>query len=377
MRPKRLKLSAFGPYASIVELDMEKLGMKGLYLITGDTGAGKTTIFDGIVYALYGLPSGENREPAMLRSKYAEAHVPTEVELFFENGGQEYRIRRNPEYERPAKKGGGITLQRAEAELIYPDGRVVTKQKEVNKAIIEILGLDRNQFLQIAMIAQGDFSDVKLVEPQGQIIKTDIIRQLTREFSQSSFEGHAQVFIIRDADKMHVNAANSLLKFIEEPQSQIYIFLLTADDSRILPTIKSRAQLFYFPKNKAYLEDLLQREGLLLTQAKVLADFAKDETQALSLSKDKKVLDVIDIVERFEQSLLANHDLLYLDVAKLAVQCSEKSEQEMVWAFLTYQLGKEIQNPQARRWLDLVFKAREMWLANVSFQNAMEYLVLS
>ena len=134
---------------------------------------------------------------------------------------------------------------------------------------------------------------------------------------------------------------------------------------------------FYFPKNKAYLEDLLQREGLLLTQAKVLADFAKDETQALSLSKDKKVLDVIDIVERFEQSLLANHDLLYLDVAKLAVQCSEKSEQEMVWAFLTYQLGKEIQNPQARRWLDLVFKAREMWLANVSFQNAMEYLVLS
>ena len=93
------------------------------------------------------------------------------------------------------------------------------------------------------------------------------IRQLTREFSQSSFEGHAQVFIIRDADKMHVNAANSLLKFIEEPQSQIYIFLLTADDSRILPTIKSRAQLFYFPKNKAYLEDLLQREGLLLTQS--------------------------------------------------------------------------------------------------------------
>ena len=81
------------------------------------------------------------------------------------------------------------------------------------------------------------------------------------------------MFIIRDADKMHVNAANSLLKFIEEPQSQIYIFLLTADDSRILPTIKSRVQLFYFPKNKAYLEDLLQREGLLLTQAKVLSRF--------------------------------------------------------------------------------------------------------
>ena len=227
------------------------------------------------------------------------------------------------------------------------------------------------------LIAQGDFSDVKLVEPQGQIIKTDTIRQLTREFSQSSFEGQAQVFIIRDADKMHVNAANSLLKFIEEPQSQIYIFLLTADDSRMLPTIKSRAQLFYFPKNRVYLEDLLQKEGLLLTQAKVLADFAKDDVQALDLAKDNRILDLINTVERFTQSLLSNQDLLYLDVAKLAVQCSEKSEQEMVWAFLTYQLGKDIQNPQARRWLGLVYEARKMWLANVSFQNAMEYMVLS
>lgn len=227
------------------------------------------------------------------------------------------------------------------------------------------------------LIAQGDFSDVKLVEPQGQIIKTDTIRQLTREFSQSSFEGQAQVFIIRDADKMHINAANSLLKFIEEPQSQIYIFLLTADDSRMLPTIKSRAQLFYFPKNRGYLEELLQKEGLLLTQAKVLADFAKDDVQALDLAKDNKILDLINTVERFTQSLLSNQDLLYLDVAKLAVQCSEKSEQEMVWAFLTYQMGKDIQNPQARRWLDLVYEARKMWLANVSFQNAIEYMVLS
>lgn len=227
------------------------------------------------------------------------------------------------------------------------------------------------------LIAQGEFADVKLVEPQGQLIKTDTIRQLTREFSQSSFEGQAQVFIIRDADKMHVNAANSLLKFIEEPQSQIYIFLLTADDSRILPTIKSRAQLFYFPKNRTYLEDLLQRKGLLLSQAKVLADFAKDEAQALRLAKDNRALDLINSVECLTQSLLANKALLYLDVAKLAVQCGEKSEQEMVWDFLTYQLGKDIQNPKARRWLELIYEARNMWLANVSFQNALEYMVLS
>ena len=192
MRPKKLKLSAFGPYAGCVELDMEKLGTKGLYLITGDTGAGKTTIFDGIVYALYGMPSGENREPAMLRSKYADAQVPTEVELLFENGNQEYVIRRNPEYERPAKKGGGMTVQRVEAELTYPDGRVVTKQKEVNKAIIEIIGLDRSQFLQIAMIAQGDFMKLLLAdtkERQGifrEIFKTGYYQVLQEKLKSES-----------------------------------------------------------------------------------------------------------------------------------------------------------------------------------------------
>ena len=139
---------------------------------------------------------------------------------------------------------------------------------------------------------------------------------------------------------------------------------------------KSRAQLFYFPKNRVYLEDLLQKEGHIDT-SQGLADFAKDEAQALELAKIIRFLDLVNTVERFSQSLLANQDLLYLDVAKLAVQCSEKSEQEMVWAFLTYQLGKDIQNPQARRWLDLVYEARKMWLANVSFQNAMEYMVLS
>ena len=145
MRPKKLKLSAFGPYAGCEELDMERLGTGGLYLITGDTGAGKTTIFDGIVYALYGAASGENREPAMLRSKYADAQVPTEVELLFENGGQEYKVRRNPEYERPAKKGGGMTLQRAEAELTYPDGRVVTKQKKRKSIFRRSVGKRRDQ----------------------------------------------------------------------------------------------------------------------------------------------------------------------------------------------------------------------------------------
>lgn len=157
MRPIKLTLSAFGPYAGETVLELDKLGKGGLYLITGDTGAGKTTIFDAIAFALYGQPSGDNREAGMFRSKYAEAETPTFVELVFEYRGETYTIRRNPEYERKKSRGEGTTDEKANAELIYPDGRVITKVKEADKAIAEIMGIDRTQFSQIAMIAQGDF----------------------------------------------------------------------------------------------------------------------------------------------------------------------------------------------------------------------------
>lgn len=157
MRPLKLTISAFGPYAGTVELDFESLGKSGLYLITGDTGAGKTTIFDAICFALFGEASGHNREPGMLRSKYADHKTPTEVILIFAYGGREYTVKRNPEYMRPKGRGEGMTKQAADAQLTYPDGKVVTKLKEVNMAIREIIGLDRDQFSQVSMIAQGDF----------------------------------------------------------------------------------------------------------------------------------------------------------------------------------------------------------------------------
>ena len=141
MRPIKLTLSAFGPYAGETVLELDKLGKGGLYLITGDTGAGKTTIFDAIAFALYGQPSGDNRETGMFRSKYAEAETPTFAELVFEYRGERYTIRRNPEYERKKSRGEGTTDEKANAELIYPDGRVITKVKEADKAIAEIMGI--------------------------------------------------------------------------------------------------------------------------------------------------------------------------------------------------------------------------------------------
>lgn len=157
MRPLLLTVSAFGPYAEKLTLDMSTLGEGGLYLITGDTGAGKTTVFDAITFALYGEASGTGRQTDCLRSKYAAPETPTFVELKFDYAGAVYTVRRNPEYTRPAKRGGGETTESADATFTRPDGSVVTKVKEVTRAVTELIGVDRNQFTQIAMIAQGDF----------------------------------------------------------------------------------------------------------------------------------------------------------------------------------------------------------------------------
>lgn len=186
MRPIKITMSAFGPYAGRTEIDMNKLGENGLYLITGDTGAGKTTIFDAICYALFGEPSGNNRDINMFRSKYALPETPTEVELHFIHAGKTYRVKRNPEYMRPAKKGDGFTKQVADAEFEKPDGSVITKIKEVNSAIQELLGLSREQFSQISMLAQGDFLKLLLADTKTRI---EIFRELfnTKKYQTLQF----------------------------------------------------------------------------------------------------------------------------------------------------------------------------------------------
>lgn len=157
MRPEKLILSAFGPYASRQEIPFYELGKQGLYVISGDTGAGKTTIFDAITFALYGEPSGNYRKAEMLQSKYAANGEETYVELTFSVGDVFYQIHRNPEYQRPKKRGEGWITQKADAVLTMPDGSVVTGARNVTEKCEEILGLKREQFTQIAMLAQGEF----------------------------------------------------------------------------------------------------------------------------------------------------------------------------------------------------------------------------
>lgn len=211
MRPLKLIMSAFGPYAGKTELDLNKLGKKGIYLITGDTGAGKTTIFDAITYALFGEASGENRESSMFRSKYASPETPTEVELYFLCRGKEYYVKRNPEYTRPKARGEGVTSEKANAELHLSDGRVITKLKEVNTAIAEIIGVDRNQFTQIAMIAQGDFLKLLLASTEERkkifqkLFKTQSYYQLQEKLKNESGKLSREYDNIKNSISQYVN----------------------------------------------------------------------------------------------------------------------------------------------------------------------------
>ena len=164
MRPIKLTISAFGPYASKQVIDFEELKGRNIFVISGKTGAGKTTIFDAISYALYGEASGESRETDSLRSHFADDNTETYVELEFELRGEKYTVNRVPKQKKKKARGEGYTEKSADATLTLPDGKVITKVTNVNDKIIEILGITREQFKQIVMLAQGEFKKLLLAD---------------------------------------------------------------------------------------------------------------------------------------------------------------------------------------------------------------------
>lgn len=197
MRPVKLIMSAFGSYAGVEEIDFTKM-QHGLFLITGDTGAGKTTIFDAITYALYDRTSGGSRDGNMMRSQYANDGTDTFVEYVFSYRDKEYTVRRNPEYMRMGKrkKADGtprLVKETAKVSLILPDGSEYQgKKKEIDHKIEEIIGLDVDQFTQIAMIAQGDFLKLLHAESRerkrifSKIFQTRIYWQVQEELKEQA-----------------------------------------------------------------------------------------------------------------------------------------------------------------------------------------------
>ena len=226
------------------------------------------------------------------------------------------------------------------------------------------------------LIAAEDFSDVTVVRPVNNIIKTDRVRELVRNFSQSGLEGSRQVFIICDADRMHVNAANSLLKVIEEPQSEIYIFLLTADEQLILPTIRSRTQVYHFLKNTAALQHSLEQDGLIKSRAELLAAYSQTQSEAESLAHNNAFFELVSECERFVKDFQNRSSQAFLQVSRLAKLADDKEKQEQVFKLLEVLFYKEIATESGRQALEQLLLSRKMWRANVSFQNALEYMTL-
>ncbi len=193
MRPVKLTMTAFGAYAQKTVIDFDKLGTRGLYLITGDTGAGKTTIFDAISFALFGEPSGEFRESEMFRSRYADNNTRTEVELVFDYRGGSYTVTRALGYERKKQRGEGTVYEAGGARLEFPDKRKpLEKKEEVNKTIENLLGINKNQFKQIVMLAQGDFRRMLFANTEDRqkifrkIFSTDIYKQFEDKIKEKA-----------------------------------------------------------------------------------------------------------------------------------------------------------------------------------------------
>jgi len=218
MRPIEMTIRAFGPYAEETVIPFEKITRGGLYLICGDTGSGKTMLFDAVTYALYGNASGQNRDPAMLRSKYAAPDASTYVKLTFENGGKIYTVYR--EWGREKMKKGVLTEEKSnEAWLLCPDGRTVSKHKDVTAAVTDIIGLDRERFAKTVMIAQGEFRELLYADTKDRMV---ILRRI---FGTEIFESFSR--LAKEAAKKALSDAETV-----RSEAKRYAAMISTEDER-------------------------------------------------------------------------------------------------------------------------------------------------
>lgn len=308
MRPVKLVMSAFGPYAGRVEIDFEKLGTRGIYLITGDTGAGKTTVFDAITFALYGEASGENRDVKMLRSKYARPETLTEVQLTFLYGEKEFFVKRNPEYDRPKARGEGMTTEKANAELHYEDGRIISKQKEVNKAIVNIMGLDRHQFTQIAMIAQGDFLKLLLASTEERkkifrrLFNTDLYQKLQERLKEEAGALRTKREAINASIKQYIDG----ILYSQEAEAVL-------SDENIVSSEDVIRKL------QKMTDDDERRQILYITQVNELSDKINDISEKLTRAQEWEKAEQ----QKQEADVLLNSQIIRFSVLKEELKKAE------------------------------------------------------
>ena len=320
MRPLKLTICGFGPYADETVLDLSLLSKGGIYLITGDTGAGKTTVFDAIAFALYGESGTEARANKMLRSQYAAPDTPTYVELVFEYRGKIYKVRRNPEYMRLSKRSkSGFARESSNVELTMPSGEVISKRAEVNGALIEIMGMDLKQFKQIAMICQGDF--LKLIHASTQE-RAEIFRKI---FHTDNFRALQEALKtrFRDVEKDYQQRLYILREYLQELQ-------LPPREDGTEYTVEEALEFLAAQREQVREDSKRQEQQLNGLNAEI-------ETLSKQLEAVKKARQLRQRREHLEQQL---------KVMKAgAVTCAEKlREAEQIFTAQSQSLSIEINN---------------------------------
>ncbi len=365
MRPIKLTMQAFGPYAKKQIIDFSLLGRQGIYLISGDTGSGKTTIFDAIVFALYGTASGNVRETASFRCKYAQSDLKTYVELVFSYRDKEYYIYRSPEYWRPAKRGSSMVQQKEKAEMIFPDQMVISGQRHVNEAVIRLLGLDKEQFMQIAMLAQGDFlrlllSDTKKrSEILGKIFATQPYR-LLQEAIKKQADTSEKELCLKEAE------LERLKKSVQECEAGEQVPQLPGE---FLHFLQERIDTATQKSEKLvqYLETKRREQSQYEAQIAQLERYEKIKAQMAALQKkeveEEALLAIVTkkrnlAQEKYESEYeLLLHEIGRLegqrkDVAKVA-ELTEKIEQQRNISLKMQLLQKNVQEEYEKKRQDL------------------------
>lgn len=325
MKPLKLTMTAFGPYANKTVVDFTKFGESGLYLITGDTGAGKTTIFDGICFALFDATSSGDKatKTEKLRSKYAKDDVKTEVELEFEDKGEIYRIKRTPAQYQINKKGK-LTEKKPEVEL-YKAGNVVNgKKKEIDKKIENIVGLDINQFKRIVMIAQGDFKELLLDKKnkRGEIFRKIFDTRFYDEIRNTLKKRLDEVNENTKSGREKINTYFSQTKYEETDDLQLELSELKGKDNVLTEDIIELLDKIVKKEEKT----ISDQEKKLKEAQDNLTKATNDFDNATKNKQDKEALSVAETRQNqlIEESKKSKANLNLLDKSKPANEEKKK-----------------------------------------------------
>lgn len=291
MKPVYLVINAFGPYANKVEIDFEQFGSSGLYLVTGETGAGKTSIFDAITFALFGSASGQTRDKASknslhLRSDFAKEQEDSFVELTFICRGETYKIFRTTTKEVAKKRGEGMNTVSEKVELTLPTGRIISSTEDVKQEIQTLLGIDKNQFAQIVMLAQGEF--LKLLNAETKE-REDIFRKIFETDNYKNFQNAM------------LEKTKALYGKYEDKKKSVsqYINQIVCDETSELFELKSEVNAIYSSENILKLlkeqNDNDKKESDKITEEKnTLQKILNDKNvrfgEATEIEKDRKKL---------------------------------------------------------------------------------------